>query len=146
MSGDERVNKVEIDGIEWTFVVKDGFAVVGDGSSTAIPQTTSGKIAIPLALGGCPVTKIGEGFTPSNPPHPNCVVPVVSPPRWRLSQLVSPPRWRHPMRRSRGTRDPTVAANTVWHRPTYDRFTVLPLDPFSFQFCGENPFCPLRTV
>ena len=61
MSGDERVNKVEIDGIEWTFVVKDGFAVVGDGSSTAIPQTTSGKIAIPLALGGCPVTKIGDG-------------------------------------------------------------------------------------
>ena len=68
MSGDERVNKVEIDGIEWTFVVKDGFAVVGVGSSTAIPQTTSGKIAISLALGGCPVTKIGEGFTPSNPP------------------------------------------------------------------------------
>ena len=61
MSGDESVNKVELDGIEWTYVVKDGFAVVGGASSPAIPGTTSGEIAIPLILGGCPVTKIGDG-------------------------------------------------------------------------------------
>ena len=28
-------------------------------------------------------------------------------------------------RRSRGTRDPTIAATVVGRRPTYDRFTVL---------------------
>ena len=50
----------EVAGVEWTYIVKDGFAVVGDGSSPAIPKSTSGKIAIPATLGGYPVAKIGN--------------------------------------------------------------------------------------
>ena len=37
-------------------------------------------------------------------------------------------------RRSRGTRDPTIAATVVGRRPTYDRFTVLWLSLSHFSY------------
>ena len=61
MSDDGNVKKIEIDGIEWTYIVKDGYAVVGDGTSQAVPKSTSGAISIPSTLGGCPVAEIGNG-------------------------------------------------------------------------------------
>ena len=54
------IRKQKVGGVEWTYIVKDGFVVIGDGSSTAIPKSTSGKIASPATLGGCPVAKIGN--------------------------------------------------------------------------------------
>ena len=51
-----------VDGITWTYAVKDGYASVGVGSSssTAVPSSTSGAIAIPSKLGGYNVTSIGD--------------------------------------------------------------------------------------
>ena len=51
-----------VDGIEWTYVIRNGEASVGGGSSTnkAVSTMTSGAIAIPDALGGCPVTSVGD--------------------------------------------------------------------------------------
>ena len=49
-----------IDGIIWTYTVENGYAVVGDGHSAAIPTTTSGAIAVPDKLGGCEVKSIGS--------------------------------------------------------------------------------------
>ena len=50
-----------VDGITWTYTVKDGCASVGSGSPSynAVPRSTSGSITIPSTLGGYPVTKIG---------------------------------------------------------------------------------------
>ena len=51
-----------VDGIEWTYSVKDGEATVGSGGyyASAIPSNTLGAITVPQTLGGCPVTRIGE--------------------------------------------------------------------------------------
>ena len=50
-----------VDGIEWTYFLKDGKASLGDGCYTrAIPKSTSGAITIPATLGGYPVTHIGD--------------------------------------------------------------------------------------
>ena len=51
-----------VNGITWTYIVSNGKASVGGGSSSsrAIPISTSGEIAIPSILGGYPVTSIGE--------------------------------------------------------------------------------------
>ena len=50
-----------VDGISWTYYVSNEGVNVGGGpeSSLAIPEDTSGAIAIPSALGGYPVTSIG---------------------------------------------------------------------------------------
>ena len=44
----------KIDGIEWSFTVKDGKASVGE-------TLVSGAVSIPPKLGGCPVVAIGKG-------------------------------------------------------------------------------------
>ena len=51
-----------VDGITWTYVATNGYAVVGDesSSSTAVPESTTGEIAIPSTLGGCAVVGIGN--------------------------------------------------------------------------------------
>jgi len=53
--------KETVEGVEWTFRVVNGEASVGGGSSssTAVPTSTTGDIAIPSLLGGRPVTCIG---------------------------------------------------------------------------------------
>ena len=50
-----------VDGVEWTYQVKDGVATVcsGEENVPAIPPETSGAITIPSTLGGCPVVSIG---------------------------------------------------------------------------------------
>lgn len=54
--------KETVSGITWTFTVENGCASVGGGFSyTAVPKSTSGNIAVPSSLGGCPVTRI-EGY------------------------------------------------------------------------------------
>ena len=50
-----------VNGIEWTYFLKDGKASLGDGFYPAIPKSTSGAITIPATLGECPVTSIGDG-------------------------------------------------------------------------------------
>ena len=50
----------KVDGVKWTYTVKDGTASIGDGFGVAIPPSTSGEITIPSTLGGCPVTRIGD--------------------------------------------------------------------------------------
>ena len=48
-----------VNGIEWTYFIKDGEASLGSECSTrAIPESTSGAITIPSTLGGHPVTSI----------------------------------------------------------------------------------------
>ena len=51
-----------VNGVQWTYVVRNGEAWVGGGnaSSPAISQSTTGAITIPFALGGYPVTCIGN--------------------------------------------------------------------------------------
>ena len=49
-----------VDGVTWTYTVKDGVASIGDGFGVAIPPSTSGAITIPSKLGGYPVTRIGD--------------------------------------------------------------------------------------
>ncbi len=50
-----------VDGIKWTYTVKNGKASVGgENYPRAIPQSTSGAITIPSILGGYPVTSIGD--------------------------------------------------------------------------------------
>lgn len=49
-----------IDGVTYTFTISNGEATIGDGSSAAIPTSTSGSIVIPSTLGGCLVTTIGD--------------------------------------------------------------------------------------
>ena len=51
-----------VDGLEWTFVISNGQASVGDEISglSAVPASTKGEVAIPTTLGGCPVTGIGD--------------------------------------------------------------------------------------
>lgn len=51
-----------INGIEWSFIVSNGQAIVrsGDAWKPAIPQTTSGTVEVPEMLGGCPVMHIGD--------------------------------------------------------------------------------------
>ena len=54
-----------INGITWTYTVSNGEVSLGGGSSssTAVPNSTSGALAIPSSIGGCPVTSIGyEAF------------------------------------------------------------------------------------
>lgn len=61
-------NKEVVNGIEWTYTIQDGEAVIESKSSyyyyayyyAAIPSTTTGVVSIPSTLGGCPVTSIGE--------------------------------------------------------------------------------------
>lgn len=56
-------NTQEVDGVVWTYTVADGKASVGDrpwSSAPAVPKTTTGAIAIPSTLGGCPVMCIGD--------------------------------------------------------------------------------------
>ena len=49
-----------VDGVEWTYQVKDGKAeICTGGDAPAIPPETSGAIAIPATLGGHPVVSIG---------------------------------------------------------------------------------------
>ena len=61
-----------VNGIEWTYIVKDGKASLESGGyggvgmysayiSPAIPRSTSGAITIPSTLGGYPVTRIDRG-------------------------------------------------------------------------------------
>jgi hypothetical protein len=50
-----------VDGIEWTFMVENGGAVLGSDYDPAIPQSTAGTVEIPQSLGGRSVTEIGEG-------------------------------------------------------------------------------------
>ena len=49
-----------VGGIEWSFLMVDGNAVIYNGGNSAIPDDTSGAITIPTTLGGCPVTEIGN--------------------------------------------------------------------------------------
>ena len=52
---------VTVDGVVWTYAVKNGEATVGSGESNgdgAVAKTTAGAVIIPSTLGGCPVTKI----------------------------------------------------------------------------------------
>lgn len=50
-----------INGIEWSFIVSNGQAIVSSGDAKpAIPQTTSGTVEVPEVLGGCPVMHIGD--------------------------------------------------------------------------------------
>ncbi len=51
-----------VNGIEWTYSISSGKATIGTGSwsTPAIPNTTSGAIAIPEQLGGAEVTAIGR--------------------------------------------------------------------------------------
>ncbi len=51
----------KIDSIEWTYKIKDDKAQVGtDFLGRAVPIDTTGVIAIPSMLGGCPVTSVGD--------------------------------------------------------------------------------------
>ena len=50
----------KVGGIEWTYKIIDNTAQVGDGEYPAIPDTTTGDIVIPSALGDKPVTSIGK--------------------------------------------------------------------------------------
>ena len=50
-----RAETETVDGIPWTYTVSGGVATV-----VGIPDSTAGAIAIPSALGGCPVTDIGS--------------------------------------------------------------------------------------
>ena len=45
-------------GIQWTYSLSGGYAVLGGSSqsSACIPTTTSGDVIVPDALGGYPVT------------------------------------------------------------------------------------------
>jgi len=45
-----------VDGVEWTFTVKNGEASIGGGAprATAVDVATAGDIVIPSVLGGCP--------------------------------------------------------------------------------------------
>ena len=54
------LRKKIVDGVDWTYTVKDGAACIGDGLGVAIPPSTTGEITIPLTLDGCPVTRIGD--------------------------------------------------------------------------------------
>ena len=56
-------NTETIDGITWTYSVRDGQATVGSDSTDvrAIPSGTFGAITVPSKLGDCPVTGIGKG-------------------------------------------------------------------------------------
>lgn len=48
-----------VDGIEWAYTVKDGFATVGWGNvHPAIDKDTTGPVVIPRELGGYPVVKL----------------------------------------------------------------------------------------
>ena len=51
-----------VDGIEWTYTVSGGKALVAgvSYSSTAVPKSTTGAITIPSSLGGKQVTSIGS--------------------------------------------------------------------------------------
>lgn len=51
-----------VDGIEWTYTVSDGKAIIHDDETynTAIPYETKGSVTIPSTLGGYPVTSIGD--------------------------------------------------------------------------------------
>ena len=49
-----------VDGITWTYTVRDGKARVEVDGSSAIPSSTTGSITIPSMLGGCPVTSVGN--------------------------------------------------------------------------------------
>ena len=49
-----------VGGIAWIYFVENGEATIGTGEwQAAIPTSTSGDIAIPSSLGGCPVRAIG---------------------------------------------------------------------------------------
>lgn len=57
---DAHADTEEVDGIEWTYTISNGKAMIGGGYQTpAIPKTTAGAITIPSTLGNCPVTSIG---------------------------------------------------------------------------------------
>ncbi len=60
---DARAATETVDGLTWTYTVSDGKASVGGGNvtSTALSTGTTGDITIPSALGGYPVTSIGNG-------------------------------------------------------------------------------------
>jgi len=61
-----------VNGIEWTYHVENGAAIVGDrelrndgfgdyyAAVSAVPEDTSGAVKVPTRLGGCPVRGIGE--------------------------------------------------------------------------------------
>ena len=51
-----------VNGIEWTYTINNGEAIVGDRYTTnpAISTSIVGELEIPSALGGCPVTEIGS--------------------------------------------------------------------------------------
>ena len=49
-----------VDGITWTYTVRDGKAELGGGFIPAISSTTTGAITIPSAFGDIPVVSIGE--------------------------------------------------------------------------------------
>ena len=49
-----------VNGIEWTYTVKNGEVILGGWNSPrSIPESTSGAITIPSTLGGYPVTSFG---------------------------------------------------------------------------------------
>ena len=51
-----------VDGITWTYTIKNNEASVGGGSTNlpAVPTSTSGAITVPATLGGKPVISIGS--------------------------------------------------------------------------------------
>ena len=48
-----------VSGVEWSYQVVGGSAIVANGSQAAISDCVSGDIVVPSTLGGCPVTGIG---------------------------------------------------------------------------------------
>ena len=57
-----RAETETVDGVEWTYRVENGFALLGGGteSTPAVPAATSGALAIPSSLGGFPVRSIPD--------------------------------------------------------------------------------------
>lgn len=49
-----------IDGVELIYTVSNGEVMIGDGSSRAVHESTSGTITIPDTIDDCPVTSIGD--------------------------------------------------------------------------------------
>ena len=59
---EETIGQEVVDGIEWNFVISDGEASLGLGTSSvpAISTNTAGAITVPATLGGVPVTAVGQ--------------------------------------------------------------------------------------
>ena len=49
-----------VDGIEWTYYIVNGSAVIFNNDDSVIPKSTSGAITVPSTIGGYTVTGIGR--------------------------------------------------------------------------------------